>query len=167
MVANFEFKCCDFSKAIEKYFQFLVTDHGFIYRGVMHVDEDPRDSYYLARFNKGEERIEVCWSDLEKMLSIMFKLANKGLERRECFVYFEPFIEFVSEETLTPIVPQYYKRMTMRQTNSVMRQRDRLFGGGVETILKRLAERLQSNVNLVRCSSPDIVRSYHVWYNAK
>ena len=147
----------EFEASIESNFSFLKAERGFDGRGVRSVDDDPRDSYLLARFSKEDERIDVAWNEMAKSLSILIRLANDDLGRKERYVYFEPFVEFVSKGQVRPIAPQLFPRMTMKSIEAVMHQRDQVFKEGISKTMASLAEKLQKNLSMVQSSSANTI----------
>jgi hypothetical protein len=157
----------EFEASIESDFRFLKADYGFECRGVRRVDEDPRDSYLLARFARDEERIDIAWNEMAMSLSILVRLNNDELGRRERYVYFEPFIEFVSKGKVLPIAPQLFPKMTMKSIEAVMRQRSDAFKEGISSRMALLAEKLREYIETIRTSSTETIRGYHEWYETR
>ncbi|MFN5706826.1 MAG: hypothetical protein ACK6DS_09865 [Planctomycetota bacterium] len=157
----------EFEASVENDFRFLKADYGFECSGVRSVDEDPRDSYLLARFARDHERIDVAWNEVAMSLSILVRLNNDELGRRERYVYFEPFIEFLSKGKVLPIAPQLFPKMTMRSIEAVMRQRSDAFKEGISSRMASLAEKLREYLATIRTSSTETIRAYHSWYETR
>jgi hypothetical protein len=157
----------EFESSIEYDFGFLKTEYGFDFNGVRSVDDDPRDAYLLARFSKGDARIDVAWNEMAKSLSILIRLCKDELGRKERYVYFEPFVEFLSKGQVLPIAPQLFPRMTMKSIDSVMRQRSDTFKVGIASKMALLAEKLREYLEPMQSSSVEMIREYHKWYEGR
>lgn len=144
-----------------------MAEYGFDCNGVRRVDDDPRDAYLLARFAKGEERIDIAWNEMAQSLTILFRISNDQLSRKERYIYFEPFIEFISNGQVLPIAPQLFPRMTLKSIESVMRQRHVTFKEGIGSSMASLATKLREHMESVQSSSAETVRNYHRWYEVR
>lgn len=154
----------EFEASIKSDFDFLKTECGYDGRVVRSVDGDPRDSYLLARFSKDDERIDVAWNEMAKSLSILIRLSNDQLRRKERYVYFEPYVEFVSKGVAKPVAPQLFPSMTMKAIETVMHQRNEVFKNGISSTMASLAEKLREYHSMVLSSSAETIREYHKWY---
>jgi hypothetical protein len=157
----------EFEASMEKDFGFLKAEHGYDSCSVRSIDDDPRDAYLLARFTKEDMKIDIAWNEMAKSLSILIRLANVELGRNERYVYFEPFIEFLSKGQVLPIAPQLFPRMTMKSTESVMRQRNEVFQEGIASTLVSLSQKLREYLGTVQSASTETIRAYHSWYETR
>lgn len=157
----------EFEESIENDFSFLEAMYGFDRREIQDIDDDPRDAYLLARFSRDDERIDIAWNELAKSLSILIRLSNHELDRKERCVYFEPFVEFLSKGDVLPIVPQLFPQMTMKAVESVMLQRNDAFKDGIASRMALLAQKLQQYLDTVRSSPVKMVREYQKWYESR
>lgn len=148
-------------------FAFLVGDFGFRYAGINTVDDDPRDSYVVAKYRQDEFRVDVAWNPYAMSLSVLIRVANNELGRRERSVYFEPLIEFLSNGTTVPVVPQIYPGMSVRKIEKAMECREQLFANGVEESLCEIAKRLKQNFQDIRDCTAETVREYQEWYQGR
>ncbi|MEM9586199.1 MAG: hypothetical protein AAGA03_02865 [Planctomycetota bacterium] len=156
-----------FSAAVSKYFSFLEDDFQLQPRGVVTVDDDPRDSYVVSKFRQDEFRIDVAWNPFALSLSVLIRIENEKLGRRDRYVYLEPFIEFVSQGATAPLVPQIYPGMTVGNIEKAMQRRKELFAGGVEAPLHELASRLELHISNIRSCAANTIRDYQVWYQSR
>jgi hypothetical protein len=154
----------EFETIIESDFRFLKTDMGFACSGVRTEGDDPRDSYLLARFSRGEERVDVAWNEMAMSLSILIRVANDDLERKERYIYFEPFVEYISNGTTLPIAPQLFPRFTLKAIEATMRQRELAYQKGIANSMKLLSKKLSDNLASVLSTTPESIRSYQQWY---
>lgn len=157
----------EFKESIETDFAFLKDKYGFACSGIRYVDDDPRDKCLLARFTKGSERIDVACNELGKSLNILIRLCNDTLETSERYLHFEPFIAFLTNGKVAPIVPQLFPRMSMTSIDSTMRQRDVTFSEGIAGPMASLAKRLAAYLETAQAASIDSIRAYHAWYNSR
>lgn len=119
-----------FQRSVIRSFGFLETEHGVSLASTVYVDEGPRDSYYLAKYGKGELRVGIAWAPVELGLGVLMHLEAEGLGRRERSIHVEPFIEFLTDGRVVPIVPQIYPAMGVVGIVKTMEARTALFKDG-------------------------------------
>lgn len=154
----------EFEKAAIEGFMFLESDFGFKYSGLKIVQEDPRDSYVAAKYRSDSLRVDVVWNPLEMSISVFIRLNNYDLDRRKRYLYFEPFIEYMSEGLMKPIVPQIYPGMSVRNIECAMEQRNKCFENGVSQVVKALAEKVREYFRVIDSMTNDDLERYHEWY---
>lgn len=155
-----------FKSTVTNAFSFLVTDFDLQYVGLNTVDDDPCDSYVVAKYRQNEFRIDIAWNPYAMSLSVLIRLDNNELGRRERYLYLEPFIEFTSGGEISPIVPQIYPGMSIGKIEKAMKRRADLFARGVGESLCGVAKRLQSHLLSIRSCSATTVRDYQTWYQS-
>ena len=154
-----------FEEIIKKEFVFLEKSYEFIYSGLNCVDEDPRDSFVAAKYRRFERRIDIVWNSFAMSLGILIKQDHlEQLKRRESFIYFEPFIEYMSCGSVKPIIPQIYPKMSVGKIEKTILARKKCFKNGVEPVIPSLAKRLIENYDAVNLPTLEQVRKYHEWY---
>lgn len=156
-----------FEEAVSKHFSFLEPNFNLQPSGVNTVDDDPRDSYVVAKFRQDEFRVDVAWNPFAMSLSVLIRIENDDLGRRERCVYLEPFIEFISNGNTVPVVPQIYPGMSVGRIEKAMELRQKLFAVGVEGSLRELASRLKQHLSSIRSCEAKTVRDYQAWYQAR
>lgn len=156
----------EFESAIGKHFDFLRMKYGFSCKGIRFV-EDPQDSYVFARFTNGDGRIDVAWNEGSQSLSILLRLCNDQLERKERYVYFEPFVEFMTKGQVLPLAPQIYPLMSLNAIESVMRQRNEIFKDGFVGPLVSLSQKLDEYLGAIQTASVGMIREYQRWYSSR
>jgi len=154
----------EFETVIESDFQFLKTDMGFAYQGVRAEGDDPRDTCLLARFTRDEERVDVAWNEMAKSLSILIRVANDELLHKERYVYFEPFVEFITNGRALPIAPQLFPRFNIKAIETVMRQRQDAFKNGISDPMNLLSKKVADNLAAVLTATTEAIRNYQQWY---
>lgn len=157
----------EFETAIDRDFRFLKTDLGFENQGIRTEGDDPRDSYLLARFTRGEERVDVAWNEMAKSLSILIRVSNDELGRRDRYLYFEPFMEFTSNGEMLPIAPQLFPRFTMKSIEAAMRERELVFKDGLAVSMKLLSNKLSDSLASVLSTPAENIRKYQHWYASR
>jgi hypothetical protein len=157
----------EFENAIEEHFLFLESEFGYKCSTVREVDEDPRDSYVLVRFSKGDNRIDVAWNELAMALGVLIRIPLEGLGRKERYVHLEPLVEFLTNGKVLPITPQLYPGASMGKIEKVMKQREGTFRNGITPAMKSLAKRLREYLLLIQSTSAETVREYHSWYQKR
>ncbi len=156
-----------FERAVATRFEFLEGEFGLSYVGTEAVQEDPRDSYIAARYGTGDFRVEVVWNPVAMSLVVLVRLSNVALGRRERTVYFEPFVEFVSEGAIIPVAPQVYPGMSIGRIEKTMQARESLFVHGINGALDAIADKLKAYLPCLDGSSEEVVRAYHEWYKSR
>ncbi len=154
----------EFAALIGKRFAFLWSEGGLLLTSVRSVDEGPRDSNVVATYRSGACRVDVGWAPVEMSLSIRVRLERDVLSRRERYIYAEPFIAFITQDKVAPIVPQVYPGMSVSSLQRTMDARVTLFAGGLSGVVETLAIRLRTFFPEIRDASADAVRAYHRWY---
>lgn len=153
-----------FTALVEKHFAFLKSEAGLAFKGVDSVDEGPRDSYVIAKYRNGAHRFHIAWAPVEMSLNIRLRVERHGLSSREQSIYAEPFIEFMTQGKVTPVIPQVYQAMSVSRIQRAMDARAKLFAGGLAGAVEALAERFKAYYPQIRDASLDTIRAYHCWY---
>lgn len=156
-----------FESAVRQCFSFLESDHAFHFSGVREVNDGPRDTGVVARYRNDTVRIDIGWSAIEGSLAVLMHMAKDDLSRAERFAYLEPFIEFRTNGSVMPVVPQIYPGMSVRKIEEAMELRAALFGNGLDEALKAVALRLKEHYPTIRDASSDMIRQYHQWYRGR
>lgn len=157
----------EFESAVKGRFGFLETDHGFRFAGVRDVNDDPRDSYSVARYRRSDMRIDIAWNPMARSLGVLLRMDAAALSRTERFVYLEPFIEFATQGTIPPVVPQIYPGMSIKRLEQAVMMREELFRHGIGEALEGLASRLREYYPKIRDASVDTILQYGRWYKTK
>ena len=153
-----------FERAIRQCCGFLESDQGFQFTGVREFNDGPRDRGLVAGYRQGEARIRIGWGALEGSLVVSVRLDADNLNRAERWVYLEPFVEFVSNGEVAPVVPQIYPGMSVRKIEKAITLREQLFQNGVGGALETLASRLREYYGVIRAAPPETIRQYHQWF---
>jgi hypothetical protein len=156
-----------FEAVVSEQFSFLVTDFDMRYAGTSSVEDDPRDSYVVAKYRKDELRVDVAWNPFAMSLGVLLRVCNDELGRRERYVYLEPFIEFATNGRTPPVVPQIYPNMSVGKIEKAMNCREQLFAGGVERPLSEIAVKLKEQLDSIRNASAETIREYQSWYQSR
>lgn len=157
----------EFEKSAIYNFIFLEENYGFSYIGVAAAQEDPRDSYVSARYRLGDLRVDIVWNPVAMSLGILIKLNMGNLSGKERYIYFEPFVEFISKGLVEPIVPQIYPCMSLGEIKKSMAQRAKCFENGVPHIIESLAKKFKGYYCLLEVVPITVIRQYHAWYLAR
>lgn len=157
----------EFAAMVERYFTFLKNEGGLSLVGVDSVDEGPGDSYVTIKYRNGTHRLDIAWAPVEMSLGILLRVEKVGLSRREQSIYSEPYIEFITQGRVAPLVPQIYPRMSIGSIRKAMDARARLFAGGLGGVVERLAHRFRTHYPEICDASLDTIRAYHRWYKVR
>lgn len=154
----------EFESAVIDNFHFLERDYGFVYVGISNVREDPRDSYMSAKYRLDGLRVDIVWNPVAMALGIFIKLKNEDLSRYEKYIYFEPFVEFMSKGAVMPVVPQIYPKMSIGEIENAMKQRAEYFENGIAYAVKSLADRFMQYYSFLESTSAEAIKQYQKWY---
>lgn len=127
---------------------------------------DPRDSSIVARFITEELQIEIGWNALELSLAILIKYRTLALPGSKKYIYFEPFIEFVTNGKERAIVPYITEKMNIRNIELTMDRRRSLFAKGLENVAGHLGRKLQIFLPRIESSSAEEISAYHEWMSS-
>jgi len=155
----------NFEKEVMKCFGFLAE----MERGKVRVSGggDPRDSVLVVRFSGDDLKIDIGWKENECALVLTVFFDRDGLARQDRHVYFEPFVEFLSDGNENAIVPYITEGMSVRRIEAVMEQRQSVFRDGLPPVIESVGRKLQSHLVQLQTASTDQVRGYHQWMKSK
>ncbi|MES2058224.1 MAG: hypothetical protein V4564_19975 [Pseudomonadota bacterium] len=155
-----------FEEIIRRSFEFLyrpgILPHGTRKSG----GSDPRDSSIVSRFTNEDLQLEIGWSNIELSLAILIKYNIPKLSSNKRFVYFEPFIEFITNGEQIPLVPYISEKMSVRNIEDVISMRRSIFAKGLEDVTVQLGYKLQDFLPRVESSSADEILAYHDWISS-
>jgi len=165
MSAFTESEKIDFEKEVIRCFDFLPG----MERGKVRVSGggDPRDSVLVVRFSGDDLRIDIGWKENESALILTVCFDRDELARQERHVYFEPFVEFLSDGNENAIVPYITEGMGIRQIEAVMEQRQSVFRDGLPPVIEKVGRKLQSHLIQLQTTSADQIRGYHRWMSSR
>jgi len=157
-----------FQNEVKASFEFLEKERLMTFAGVREIKGDLRDSGYVARYRTDEFRIEIGWSEFQLSLSVLIRFSHRDdLPRNMKYIYFEPYIEFLSQGKEQSIIPQIYPRMSESRIIKTVEKRQELFKNrSFSTVLVKLAKKLQNNFGVILNASVDQIRDYHNWFNS-
>ena len=155
-----------FEQAVIRSFAFLEIEYGISMVSATYVDEDPRDSYYVAKYRKGELRVDIAWAPVELGLSVLIRVETKGLGRKERSIHVEPFIEFLTNGQVVPIIPQVYPAMCIARIEKIMEAKTALFVNGYCGIMDQVASRLKEYYQAICSANCETIKRYHTWYSS-
>lgn len=149
-------------------FSFLENAHK-MRRGPVRISNrnDPRDVTAKIRFESESHRFDVTWAIGQNGLGIM--IWNKScLEKftvlkSDCSIYFESFIEYLTNGGEKPIVPQVYPKMSTKKLIQIMDERKQLLALFFDDTISKLANKLELNLNLIVSKDMVTFTEYHKW----
>lgn len=160
MESNFD----DFEAVATKEFSFLESKFGFKYFGLKVVREDPRDSYVAVRYRGDLFHLDIVWNPLAMFLGVFVRLNGCDLERSKKYLYFEPFVEYMTGGSTKPIISQIYPGMSVGKIERAMEERNNLFKDGVSQVVTVLSEKVRVSFELINSANKADVEKYHEWY---
>lgn len=147
---------------VKKYFSFLEKEFDLVYYYAQETGKPhTRDHGLVTCYYNKNLRTFIGWSEEEKSLVITIRFDNANLSKNQKYAYFEPLIEFLTEEE--PIVPYIKEKSSISAIESVLDERAILFSQGLEPVLKKLAEKLQNNFEVLQSVSQEQLKNYHRW----
>lgn len=154
----------EFEVLVFQYFDYLEREHGFsTTRAQLVAEDDPREKGVVVKYRDKAVRIEVLWGFAESIITIRLRLERNDVPRREHYIHLEPFVEFITEGQVKPIVPQVYRGMSEAALISVLRRRKQLLDSAFEDVIKSLATRLREYLNTILFADINVIHSYHLW----
>jgi len=157
-----------FQSEVKNCYLFLEKRFGMNFCGVSETKtHDPRDSGIVARYSQQDITVYICWSKFEKSITITIKFDGKNLTRDEKYIYFEPFLDFISKGIIKPIVPYVYNKMSTSEISSLIKKREKLFEHGFLEVMKKVAQRLEDYFDKIQSISEEQIKSYHLWIRNK
>jgi hypothetical protein len=151
---------------IVRSFAFL-SEAGMNDRGVRGIGSGGRGSGLVARYEAPVMRLEIGWSEFELALGIMLKYNLSELPDEQRYVFFEPFVEFLTEGREGAIVPFVSDNMSSAALGRVMGDREAVFADGLAPVAERLAAKLKRYFDQVRDASGEQIVAYHAWMKAR
>jgi hypothetical protein len=152
----------EFEAAVRNHFAFL-SETGLTNRGVRAIGAGGRDSGLAARYEAPGLRLEIGWSKYELSLAVLLKFNFDEMPEEQRYVYFEPFVEFLTGGRDTAIVPYVTDNMRAGSIERVIAECEAVFADGLEAVAQRLGEKLRQRLDLVRAASSEQIRAYHDW----
>ncbi len=129
--------------------------------------DDPRDAALVARYTGSRFRFDIGWNEFELSLAVLINFDNPDLKRHERYVYFEPFVEYLTEGEETAIVPYVAENMSIRQIEAVMKRRRSVFQRGLSSVVEEVGRKVQYHFRKLVDASAEQVQGYHQWMNSK
>ena len=167
-ICDIECKAKSFEEMVVSSFDFLETEFE-MHRGDLRISNrnDPREVTIKIRFESTTHRFDITWEIGQNGIGILI-WNKKCLERhtvynKNCFTYFEPFLEFLTNGKEKSIVPQVYPKMSMNKLVKVMEQRKQLFESPLTNIIDRLAIKLKANYKVIISKDIASFKEFHKW----
>lgn len=129
--------------------------------------KDPREVTARIRYESDSHRIDVGWGISENGIGILIwsKLCrdDMSIPKDKCYVYFEPFVEYLTNGFEKPISPQVYPKMSVSKILKIMDERRKLFELPLPEIVRRLAIKMKSNFELILSKDIKAYIEFHEW----
>jgi hypothetical protein len=155
-----------FGRDVKATFAFLEPEFGMAFSGLRETRGDPRDRAIIATYDNDSACVQIAWGEMELGLVISIQRRDRSIPKKLRWIYFEPFVEYLTDGKTPPIVPQVYYWMPMRALTSTMRKRRELFSDHANEALAQLAARLRTYLNDVLHAKRDTLVGYHSWFNS-
>lgn len=152
----------DFDKIVRKRFRSL-CDLGMVARGTRRVGGSHWDSHVVSRFEASDWTVEIAWAKGEQILSMSIKYNKADLSDSERYVFFEPFVEYLTDGREKVIVPYVTKDMSLASLRRHETECRAVFAAGLEPVVARLAQKLERFLDQVRSASTKEIKGYHAW----
>ncbi len=161
-------KAKQFASAVIAHFSFLESQYAMKRIDVRVVDRgSAQDEGAVVRYLSDNVAVDICWGFAELVISIMIRYpsptgrlsSNDPLK----YLYFEPYVEFITQGELTPIVPQVPRTLSKSGFESVLEARESLLDGGIKGVLEKISSRLQNYGHVVLKGEVEDLREFHEW----
>jgi len=169
MTEDIDRKASLFGQLVTTSFAFLERDHG-MKRAAPRVSNrnEARDLVITVRYDSEEFRLDIAWGAEENALGILIwrkdEAGNSQFDSKKRFVYFEPFVEYLSGGSETPIIPPIFPGMSVTNMCRVMEERQDLFRSPLSELVDRLANRLRTHLpDIMRREASDF-ENFHKWF---
>jgi hypothetical protein len=158
-----------FEKTVRKSFEFLEKEFG-MYKGNARIlnRKDPREITVVIRYKSEDYQIDIGWGISEKAIGIL--IWNKHYHTsssidKKIYIYFEPFIEFLTNGKDKPIIPQIYPKMSVKKIAAIMDERKQLFELPLCEIIDKLAEKLKLYYEKIITLDCNLFLEFQHWFN--
>ena len=165
---NIDDKAQLFQERVIESFSFL-EDEFNMKKGRLRLlnQNDPREVTAKIRYESESHRIDIGWGIGENGIGILIwnksSHENSSLPKNKNFVFFEPFLEFLTNGEEKPIIPQVYPKMSVAKIMKAMDEREQLFKTPLADIVTRLAKKLKVNYELVLSKDIRTFIEFHEW----
>jgi hypothetical protein len=157
-----------FEELVTSSFGFVESEAQMTFGGVRASGgTDPRDAALVARYTGSDFRFDVGWSEHELSLAVLINFGQLDVPRAERHVYFEPFVEYLTNGEDQAIVPYIAEGMSIKRIEAVMDQRQAALRDGLSPVIERVGKKLQTYLGQLRAASADQVSGYHQWMRSK
>jgi len=153
----------NFPEQVQVLFSFLEEQHGFGCHGSRRHGKG-RDDCFIVRYVRDDVRMDIGWAPVELTIGILLRFENRKLDEMDCYVHFEPFLHYLSQGNVRPIIPQVYPTMTISQIQATADARNQLFDNGYRQVLEQLAERLCIHLPRLNATTDEEILNYQKWY---
>lgn len=92
------------------------------------------------RYRGSFGRLDVGWDESQRDLGVIFFYEGTDLPRLERHVNFEPYMQYATDGTVSPIMLQVRNGMRTSEPERVVLTRGELLEGGFLQLLQRVAE---------------------------
>lgn len=134
-----------FNEYVHSYFSFLDSDYGMQIGDAKIFDrESPTDAYIRIRCKSEFIVMDIAWGIV---YGLQICIRNKNIaDKKRNYVYFEPFIEFLTNEKEQPIIPFITGREKNSKTNKLFGEYEKLMRDeqSFKVVLEKLANKLKT-----------------------
>ena len=157
-----------FEEMVVLSFGFVEAEAGMIFGSVEKSGgRDSRDAALIARYSGQDFRFDVGWSEYELSLCVLIYFKQLNVPRGERYVYFEPFVEYLTDGDDKAIVPYVTESMSIKKIESTIEQRQVVFCDGLLPVIKKVWRKFQFYMDQMKTTSAEHVNGYHHWMRSK
>lgn len=168
MVDKSELDEGSFENLIRENFGFLEGEAHMKFLGVRSIGgNDPRDAGLVARYSRNSLRVDVGWSKFVSSLTVSLKFEADEIPRKLRHLYFEPFIEFLTDGREKAIVPYMLEGMSIKEILSLSVKREEVFKAGLPVVAKAVGEKLRLYFNQVESVTFEQIGQFNEWVATK
>jgi hypothetical protein len=156
-----------FEAAVTRSFRFLEQEHKMRRMPVRLQDRNsPRDAFAVIRYEGPYAAIDVCWTFSTYAVTVIARVRDQAgriaSSNPAYYVYFEPFIDFVSNGAVKPVIP-YPADYAINALPRVIDRRKLLLQEEFESTIDQLAERVKTyGTNILDGDNTRFVE-FHKW----
>lgn len=130
---------------------------------------DPMEVAVKVRFESETHRFDITWAISQYGLGILIWdktcIEASTVYNKNCSAYFEPLLEFLTNGSEKPIIPQIFPKMPTKKVIEVVEERKRLFDVPLAEIIDKLAAKLKKYQEVITLLNHCNFEKYNKWFN--
>lgn len=158
-----------FHSLCDKHFEFLLAEYEMTSKCWVISRSSPRDMAFVVRYTGHVSALDIVWGPGDASLGILVRKktsdGNVVSKNTADWVYFEPYLDFVTGGAVKPIVPPSYPRDSVVKVAKAFEARSKLLSASFEQVLSSLADRVkQFGGDMIRGDNSQFV-AFHAFFS--